>query len=311
MKRPKTKTILICVGLFFFFLLIRFPISSLKNYMISSFNTALAPAGITVYNAESVFLTFLGWPGIGFKNIDLSLPDPFTGGEKDVSAKKLTARVGIGSLFPPSLSFSVAIDELKGGGNLYVKIKKLKPSMQNVQRGYAYAELRDVNVSQFVTDSGMKGVISGELDLDFDLMDAKKNTGSLWLKIKNLQTPPGNAQGFPIPGIKLGDVDVKTAMRNSKAEINAFKFGGGAADLTGDFTGEVEMATPLSNSSLNLNIKIDVADAFAKSSDGVTLVTILDNFDKRQPGKSYRLRWNKSFQQIAYNFLDNGPVPAN
>jgi len=305
MRRPATRTILIGFSLFLFFLVLRFPFSNLKGYIFSQINRN---TGISVVFAEDLYLTLIGWPGVGMKNVEVIIPAGE--GEIDMTAKRITARVGIGSIFPPSLSYSIAIDGLKKGGDLFVKLSNLKQSKRGVTGASIYFSADKVDLSQFpIGGQPLLGKLSGELvNGTFQSDDLSKTTGNLTLNLENISTPPANAQGFSIPPIRLGDVKAKIQARNGTVELTNFQMSGTGTDLEGQLGGEIRLLNPMAQSSINITIRLKVSDSFAKSETGVTLITMLDNYDRRTPGKAYNLRWNQTFNEISQQFPLSGPV---
>lgn len=308
MKRPKAKTIFICFGLFLVFLLLRFPFSNLKGYVFSQIHQN---TGISVVFAEDMYLSLLGWPGIGLKNVEIIIPEQVMGMEMDMSAKKVVARVGIGSILPPSLSYSVAIDGLKKGGDVYVKLSRLKMAKNGaLTSANVYFDADKLDLSQVpLGGQSLTGKLSGEVNLSMEMTDLSKTQGNLTLNIDKFSTPGASPQGFVIPPIKMGDLKSKVQVKGGTVELNNFQFGGAGSDLQGALGGEVRLGPNFFQSALNITMRVKVAESFAKNQDAATLITILDNFDKRAPGKEYNLRWNKSIAQISQNFLDHPPEP--
>lgn len=305
MRKPKLKTVLICLGLFFFFLVIRFPFSNLKGYIFGKINK---DSGITIM-AEDLYLTLLGWPGVAMKNVEVIIPPQVAGSEVDISAKKMTARAGFG-LFPPAMTYSAAIDGLKKGGDLYLKLTGAKFGPQGFNSGNIYYQTDDVDLSQFPL-AGMlySGKATGYGTLFIDNNDLSKTSGSIQLDVDKFVFPAADFGGFTIPQIKLGDLKAKLNAKGGVVELQTFTFGGADADISGAFGGEIRLGQNIFQSSINITMKINFSDSFAASTETAnqTFITILNNYDKRNPGKSYNLRWQKTIMQIVQNFFENPP----
>ena len=154
-SKPKASTVAICLALFIFFLILAFPFRNLKGYL---FGQIYRNTGIYII-ADDIYLSLWGWPGIGMTNVDVSLP---VGREElDISCKSLVARVGLGSLFPPAPSISLSMSSLQKGGDLYVKVIKMKTSVSAVIDAEA-VELSQLNIP------GVNGPIVGKLDAEGD-----------------------------------------------------------------------------------------------------------------------------------------------
>ncbi len=106
-------------------MLLFFPFSNLKGYL---FSQIYRNTGISIVFAEDLYLILLGWPGVGMKNVEVIIPA--MDGEIEMTVRRITARVGIGSVFPFSLSYSIGIDGLKKGGDIFVKLSNLKQTAQ-------------------------------------------------------------------------------------------------------------------------------------------------------------------------------------
>lgn len=305
MKKPKLKTVLICLALFFLFLVIRFPFSNLKGYLFGKVNK---DTGITIM-AEDLYLTFLGWPGVAMKNVEVIVPQQVMGTEIDISAQKMTARAGFG-LFPPALKYSAAIDGLKKGGDLYVQLVGAKFGPQGFSSGNLNYDTDGLDLSQIPLGGVFYGgKATGVGSIFVDSNDLSKTSGSLQLDVNKFVFPAADFGGFTIPQIKLGDLKAKLIAKGGVIELQTFTFGGSDADISGQFGGEIKLGQNIFQSSINITMKINFSDAFAASSDTAnqTFITILNNYDKRSPGKSYNLRWNKTIMQIVQNFFENPP----
>lgn len=304
MKWPKFRTIAICLGLFLVFLILRFPFSNLKSYVFAQVHKN---TGISILFADDLYLTLLGWPGIGMKNAEVLVPVGET--ELDIVAKAITARVGIGSLFPPSLSFSIAMDGLQKGGDVYVKLSRVKQDNRGLTQASVYLKAEKVDLSQFPLDGQeLKGKVGAEASMELNMTDLAKTQGTVALNVDGFLTPAAVPGGYVVPSIQWGDIKSKIQVKNGVVELSNFQFGNSSSDFSGQFGGEIRLGQTLLQSALNITMKIQISESFSKNSDAASFVTILDNFDQRQPGRSYNLKWNQPFSLIAQNFLDAGPV---
>lgn len=299
MKRPKLKTVFLCLGLFFFFLVMRFPFHSLRGFI---FGKIYKETGILLV-AEDMYLTLLGWPGIGMRNVDATIP--LGSSELDISSKKMTVRVGLSGLFPPSPSFSLSASGLKKGGDLYVKVSTSK----NNQR--ARFELDDVALEQFALGSGQSfhGQVTANGDLDMDTSDLTKSQGQIELDIKKLKTPGQNYQGIIIPDIKFGPLKSKITIKNGVVDINSFQIGEKDSDIQGSIGGEVRLGNVFARSYLNITLKLQLSNAFRDNPNSATIVSLLNSIDNTSPG-TYAMKWSTSIEGITTNLWNALPQKA-
>jgi type II secretion system protein N len=287
--KPQPKTILISIALFFFFLVMLFPFQNLKGYI---FSNIYKQTGIVVL-AEDLYLTFFGWPGVGMKNVDITIP--MGGSDLDISAKKLTVRVGLSGLFPPRPSYSLYLSELKKGGSLYAKFS------QSSSVTKAYFDFDKVNLDQLKLGNGhqnLVGTINGEGELYLDHADSTKSSGYIDLKGEKLKSPALNTPGLSLPAINLGPLVLKAQIKNGTAEMQSFTIGNKESDMVANFTGDLRFEKELMNSRLNLNAKFTFSEKFKADAESQTLLTFFGILDPNKTG-NYDLRLNPSLQEAA------------
>lgn len=290
-KKIKTSTILLCLFLFIFFVILRFPYNNLKGTIFGKIRDY---TGIILI-AEDLYPTFLGWPGLVAKRVDASIPI----GKSDfnLSGDKLIIRVGLASLIPPTPAVSLKLKSLEKGGNVYIRVAQSKAAMT------AQVEATKVNLEQLkfpILPAAMNGFLSTESTLDINSSDFSKSFGFLILEGDELKLPTffiqmSSAYGFSIPGMNLGDLAAKIQIRNGVVEFNEFKFGSTASDIQGSLGGDIKLGRTLEDSSINLTLRLKLADAYKNNPQSATLVSFLKSFEN---SSGYGMRCRASIRDI-------------
>lgn len=290
MKRPSIGKILLCFGIFLFFLFVTFPYQKLRTLV---FKKIYDNSGITI-SADSLALNLLGWPGVSLKNANVSLPAGNS--EITLNSKSLITRVRLAGFLPPVPAISLSLDELKGGGDVFARLAQYGDTVR------VLAEASKANLAQ-VAIPGFPEPIPGILDMDADLVlnqaDLSKSTGSFELDLTKLSIPALNLQGIILPVLNFGDVKAKVSIKNGVAEILNFKIGSKGSDITGSITGEMRLGQTLQASALNLTLKLSLSPSYVANPQGATLVSLLESY-KNSKGE-YGLRWNATIQDMTVN----------
>lgn len=299
MRRPSLKMIFVCIGLFFFFLVMRFPFQSLQGYV---FGKIQKETGVILV-AEDMYLSLFGWPGIGLRNVDATIPMGDT--ELDISSKKMTVRVGLAGLFPPTPSFSLSASGLKKGGDLYVKFSQGKTFHR------ASFSLDEVNLDQFGLPNGQKlqGQITMDGDLNMDSEDLTKSQGQIELEVKKFKTPGQNLQGIVLPDVNFGNLKSKITIKNGVVDINSFNIGASGSDISGTIAGEVRLGNVFARSYLNITLKLQLSEPFRNNPNSATIVSLLNSIDNTSPG-NYAMKWSTSIEGITTNLWNALPQKA-
>ncbi len=295
-QRPKLSTIAICIGLFFFFLILLFPLQYLKGYIFTQIyqNTRI------LINAEDIYISFLGWPGIGMKNVDVSIP--MGSGELDLSAKRMIARIGLGSIFPPAPSISLGITGLKEGGDLWVKVTRAGA----VVKGSLQAEkvvLKQLKFSDL--PQPVEGIANIDSDFYFDETALNKSNVDTTLDIDGFFFPALNVQGMLFPAFKLGKVLAEIKTRNGNFEIAKSQLGEPKGDFQGKLVGELRLAQMLSQCFLNLTLKIQLSEKYRNDPNNATITSFLGGY-QMAPG-DYALKWGSTIGAMQTNLFNALP----
>jgi len=99
--------------------------------------------------------------------------------------------------------------------------------------------------------------LSGQLDLDADVtldrQDAAKSSGRIELSGSDLELGEGGkVANFPIPALRLGNLDWEMDIEDGKVELPQQQLRGGDVDV--DLEGTVDLATPVERTTMNLNV---------------------------------------------------------
>jgi type II secretion system protein N len=294
--RPKWSTIAICTGLFLFFLVILFPFQYLKGYLF----TQIYQNSRILINAEEIYLSLFGWPGLGMKNVDVTIP--MGNGDLDLAAKKVIFRVGLGSLFPPAPSISLGLTGLKGGGDLWVKVTRagvvIKGSIEADK--VVLSQLKFSDLPQPV-----QGTASIDGDFYFDETALNKSTLDMDVNIDGFHFPALNLQGVVLPAWNLGKVIAEIKTRNGNFEIAKSQLGEGQGDFQGKILGELRLAPTLPECFLNLTLKIQLSEKYRNDPNNATITSFLGGF-QMAPG-DYALKWASTIGGMQSNLLNALP----
>jgi len=290
MKRPSLSKVAVCFAIFFFFLIVTFPYEKLRSLV---FKKIFDNSGVTI-TADSLGLNLLGWPGVSLKNASVSLPA--AGGEITLNSRALVTRVRLAGFLPPIPAISLALDDLKGGGDVFARLAQSGDTVRIL------AEADKANLAQ-VTIPGMPEPIPGILTMNTDLIvnqaDLSKSTGMLDMDISKISIPALNLQGIILPVLGLGDVKIKLAVKNGTAEIVNFKIGSKGSDISGSLAGEMRLGTTIQASALNVTLRLALSPSYIANPQGATLVSLLESY-KNSTGE-YGLRWNATIQDMMVN----------
>ncbi len=295
MKRPSNKTIALCVALFLVFLVLRFPYRNVRGYV---FGQIYKSTGIRI-DAEDLSPTFFGWPGVKLHKASAAIPLG-TGSEVEVAAEQITARVGIGGVFPPAPLISVYAYKLAKGGNLYIRGSQ--------SRSYVSGSLSAENVelgqftSQQLSDP-IEGVLRATGNFGYDMGDLAKSTGAFDLFISKLHIPGMNLQGIVLPAIRWDEVKAALAIKNGSLEIAQCVFGTPQSEMRGSLNGYLRLGKDVPSSYLNLVLRIQLTEKFKKDPQSATLVSFLNSFESSTKPGEYGLKWGATIRDMGSNIM--------
>jgi len=251
-------------------------------------------SGISIL-AEDMYVSLLGWPGIGLRNVDVSIPLG-TSTDLDLFSERLILRVGLGSLFPPSPSVSLSMKKLKKGGDLFIKFSQTATKIDASIEGDT-VDLSQLRLSSF--PSSVDGILTAETDIATDTADLAQTSGTIDLGIKKLKLPnfPIPAYGFVIPAMMVGPLRAKIRIRNGTMELQTFQFGGDGSDLSGTLSGDIRLGQTFYNSALNVTLKLNFSEQIKNNSQSITMLSFLNSFKNEKTG-GYAIKCSKSVPEL-------------
>lgn len=302
MKRPSIKTILICLALFIFFVIWRFPYRNLRGYV---FEQVYKNSGVRL-DSHDFYPVFLGWPGIRFSKATVSLP---VGRAQtiDFTCDRLTARGGLAGILPPLPSVSMYIEGLSKGGDIYAKVSPSKSQTSGT------ASLTAVKLDQFVLPwfpEPLAGIVNAGGTFYFPNDDFSKSNLQLTLASDTLVIPGQNLQGIILPRVEFKKVDGRIVTKDGAIQIEKFQFGTPDSDLRGSLSGNLKMGPTFGKSFLNLTMRLTLSEKYKNDPNSVTLVSFLNTFQTGNPGE-YALKWNAVLDEMQRNLLLALPQRAN
>lgn len=300
--RPKPRTILIAVGIFLFFFIWRFPYRNLRGYV---FSEIYRTTGIRI-EAEDMGLTLFGWPGVVLHRATLSVPAGPTF-DLDLAAEDITARVGIGGLFPPAKMISLYVYNLQKGGDLYLRATQSKSYVTGSLTG------DKLNLVQFLKaglPEPIEGLLTASGSFSYAIEDLAKSTGDFELGIRKLKIPGMNIQGIILPEIAWDDVKAKLSAKNGNLDITQCQLGNPQSDLRGTLTGSIRLGRDLFSSYFNLVLRLQMTEKYKNDPQSATLTAFLKTFESTKTPGEYALKWAATYGEMQNNLLLALPTKA-
>jgi type II secretion system protein N len=297
MKKGAIPKIIAFIVLFLVTLFVFFPINNLRGYI---FDNVFKETGILLVS-DSMYFSLLGMPGVGMKNVNVTLP--VGDQEIDLLSEHVTLKLALSGFFPPLPGISINISDLKKGGDIYSKVGKGGSSIA------FYLDAEKVNLEQIGARNGnppLKGLLNIQSDLLLNERDMSKSSGFFEVNITDLKinqqnvTPPDPAMAafsFIIPGMKIGKLTGNLQMKNGLLEITQFKFGDDpAADFKGTVNGDIKFEKNFEQSALNIALRLKLSQKILDSAEAKTFVSFLSSY-QTTPGE-YGLKWNATIQDF-------------
>jgi type II secretion system protein N len=294
MKRPSFKTILICLALFNFFLVWRFPYRNLRGTV---FEQIYKNTGIRV-ESHDFYPVFLGWPGLRFSKASVIIPVNRTQ-TVDFSSERITARAGIGGIFPPSPSISLYIEGLAKGGDVFAKIS---PSRNQISGN---ASLTKVKLDQFALPwfpEPLSGELTATGSFYFPGTDFAKSDLQFNIASDKLIIPGQSMQGIILPRVEFQKVDGKITTKDGAILIEKFQFGSADSDLKGNISGSLKLGPTFGKSFLSLLLRLQLSETYKTDPNSATLVSFLSTFQTGNSGE-YALKWAAVLDDMQRNLI--------
>ncbi len=301
-RKPKVKTVLVAIGIFLAFFIWRFPYRNLRSYI---FGEIYKTTGIRI-EAEDLGLTFFGWPGVVLRKATLAVPVGPTF-DLDLAAEEITARVGIGGLFPPAKMVSLYAYGFQRGGDLYVRASQSKSYLNGTLTG------DKLNLSQFLK-AGMpepiEGILTAAGSFSYALEDLSKSTGDFQLTIRKLKIPGMNLQGIILPEIAWDDVNAKLTAKNGSLDIVQCQLGNPTSELRGTLSGSIRLGRNISTSFFNLVLRLQMTEKYKNDPQSATLAAFLKTFESTKTPGEYALKWAATPAEMSTNIMLALPAKA-
>lgn len=309
--RPSFRTLTIVGALFVFFFFWAVPLRNLRGYV---YGKILQSSGVRL-ESEDLGLSLLGWPGIRLYKAKATVPF-YTSDMRgqpvtlylDLSANRVTARIGVGDFFPPAPRVSLYAEGLEKGGNLYVRAVPGKAAIRGL------FEADKVALSQLASaflNEPVNGILNATGSFHYDTRDLAKSTGAASLLIRSLKVPGMNYEGIVLPEIAWDEVKAKLEAKNGTLDITECRFGTPQADLRGTLTGSVRLGKDFATSQFNLLLKMQMTEKYKKDPQSATLVSFLQSFESATSPGEYSLKWNTSYAEILTNMALALPVKGD
>lgn len=299
MAKVQKSTVFICLGVFLAGLLFFFPLQNLKGLI---FQKIFEGTGVLIV-AEEIHPIFLGWPGIGIKNVNVTLPAG--GSDIELASQSMAFRVRLSSAFIPSVS--LAFDELKGGGDLFLLFGQSGAVTRIV------AESDKLNLGQIVIPGlgrSLGGLLESDVSLKYNDAIFSETSGRMNLKVGGFKFPATSVNNpmlgppFQIPELNAGDLDVKLKFQDGVMAISSFKLGTPQTDVSGGISGEMKMGANVFESQINLTLKLVFSPKIQDNPEYKTFLDFLGAYRTARSGE-YAMNWNASLQQLMSN-----PLPS-
>ncbi|NBX82010.1 type II secretion system protein GspN [bacterium] len=299
MAKVKKSTVFICLGVFLVGLLFFFPLQNLKGLI---FQKIFESTGVLIV-AEEIHPIFFGWPGIGIKNVNVTLPAG--GSDIELASRSMTFRVRLSSAFIPSVS--LAFDELKGGGDLFLLFGQSGAVTRIV------AESDKLNLGQIVIPGlgrSLGGLLESDVSLKYNDAIFSETSGRMNLAVANFKFPATSVNNpmlgppFQIPELNAGNLDVKLKFQDGVMSVSSFKLGTPQTDVSGGISGEMKMGANIFESQINLTLKLVFSPKIQDNPEYKTFLDFLGAYRTSKSGE-YAMNWNASLQQLMSN-----PLPS-
>lgn len=300
MPKPKKSTVVLGLIVFILGFVFFFPFQNLKGVL---FQYIFDNTGILIV-AEDIHPVFLGWPGVRFNNVNVSLPV----GPDDVelASKSMTVRgirFSLPFIYTPSLFFK----ELKGGGNLFMKFGRSGPVTVVALETDAF------NLGQIklpVLGQSINGILNGDISLKTNSANFAETKGTVRLTGAGIKTPAILVNNtmlgppFQIPELEAGDLDIKMGFSDGVMTISNFKLGNQKTDLSGTLSGEAKLGATSDQTQINLTLRLVFSSKILDNPEYKTFLDFLGAYRTATAGE-YAMNWNTTIAALL-----NNPLPS-
>ncbi len=110
--------------------------------------------------------------------------------------------------------------------------------------------------------------LTGTIDLSGEASQPASLSGRIQLNIGKTELPAQRVSGFPLPGIRFDDGEIRATFAQGSAKIESFRLGKmerETDDLRGTATGDIALARSWDSSQLNLKARVRFSESILKS----------------------------------------------
>ena len=133
-------------------------------------------------------------------------------------------------------------------------------------------------------DFPLGGVLSGSIEGSWD-SDPKKSTGKANVTVANFAGGPAVVQGFSIPGVDLGRIELALDLKDGKVKVGSFKQTGGNLNLK--LSGDVLLKQPPAVSNLELCGAVRADPGFLSANPKMRTALQLAEVQMRKDGEGF------------------------
>ncbi|MGF1510246.1 MAG: type II secretion system protein GspN [Myxococcota bacterium] len=180
---------------------------------------------------------------------DVSATPP--GGLAPMELAQVSARAGLWSLLTGGRSVRVAME--LGRGHAVIDYAE-RGSLMDLAVKMDAVELALIGDMKALSGLPLSGEVSADVDLEINQAKLDESTGDVRLRGSGLEIGSGGSvRGFPVPGLSLGSLDWNVQLADGRLAVEQQQLTGG--DLEATVNGNVNLATPLERSILNLDAR--------------------------------------------------------
>ena len=266
LKRILPKIILPILYLFalFAFLVWTFPFDKLRDRVVVQFNAqqraSTTPQELQIDELESYF------GGVRAKGVRLVMPSPEVGKPASiVSVDEARARISFLSLLigRKDVTFKLFI----GGGTVTGEFIE-KGKDRDIELEFTDVDLGQIGPVKAQLGVPLDGKLNGPVKLELPEGKASKASGSVNLEVKDVAVGDGKAKlkgMLALPRMQMGNLVLQGEAKDGSIKISKMTADGRDLTVSGD--GKIQMRELATESNLDLNIKVKIADAYRKKDD--------------------------------------------
>lgn len=200
---------------------------------------------------------------------------------ESIEISKLKARALLIPLLTGKKGLEFDLELAKGQlGGVVVQQK----SGTDVEAKLDHLELALLSAVSEATGLRLAGQLDGHTDLFLSKVQPQDTEGELSIKASDLEILKGSkAANFPVPELVLGNLNWQIPVKAGKAQLKKLRLEG--ENLEAELDGEILLAQPLHNSTLNFSVSFKPTPAFLKKEP--LIGALLNNIKQAQGTDGY------------------------